>query len=75
MRIVTALFWAGVQINHAADYAGLEGLEILRSNITLPEFGPIMEACLMAFMTQLPKEKQAELKRQQAAREAGTVEE
>ncbi len=75
VRIVTALFWAGVQIHHADSYAGQEGLESLRANVTLPEFGRIMEACLQAFMTQLPKETQEKLKQQQAARTAGVAEE
>lgn len=65
VTIVTALFWAGVQINHGADYNGQEGLEILRSNITLPQFGPIMEACLKAFVTQLTREQQNALKAKQ----------
>lgn len=70
VRIVTALFWAGIQINHAADYGGEEGLRLVRSNVTLPQFNPIMEACMQAFMGQLPKETQDNLKKQAAEREA-----
>lgn len=65
VTIVTALFWAGVQINHAADYAGSAGLALIRQNVTLVQMNTIMGACLKAFMTQLPKDTQERLRKEQ----------
>lgn len=73
VTIVSALLWAGVQINHADEYAGSEGLAIIRQNATLVEMNNIMAACLKAFMTQLPKETQERLKKEQEAKAAGAT--
>lgn len=70
VTIITALFWAGIQMYHM-DYRGEEGLEIIRTNLTLLHFGPILQACVQAFLEQLPKEQQAKIKADTEAREAG----
>ena len=52
---VTSLLWAAVQLNHP-DYAGHDGLSAIRSNLTLAGLKPALEACIQAFVSQLPKE-------------------
>lgn len=57
----TALFWSGIQLHHP-EYAGSNGLRIVRSNLTYPTIAPVMLACVEAFMSQLPKETVDRLK-------------
>lgn len=58
---LTALLWAGLQ-DQQDDYKGLVGLRNLRHNLTLPQFAAAKQACLEAFLSQLPAEREAALR-------------
>ena len=74
VTVITALLWAGLQMYHS-DYAGHEGLEVIRANVVLPQFGAIMEACMEAFLEQLPKDQQEKIRAAANARVNGEVKE
>jgi hypothetical protein len=57
VSLVTAMVWAGLQINHAEDFGGKEGLELVRNFLTLPQLKDALTQCIEAFLSQLPKEK------------------
>jgi hypothetical protein len=65
IRLLTALFWAGLQLNHP-EYEGAEGLDVLRANIGLSNIKDIKEVCTKAFLLQLPKEQAARLEQEAA---------
>ena len=69
----TALFWVAILGNHP-EWAGQEGLEILRSNITLDKLAGIRRACVDAFLTQLPKEKADAIRSKMAEAEKAAAE-
>jgi hypothetical protein len=64
---VSILFWAAVQINHP-EYAGEEGLQLVRTNLTVGTAKAAMAACSEAFVAQLPEEQVKKLKELRAAR-------
>lgn len=54
---ITAMVWAGLQPYHADDFGSVEGLQIVRANLTLPQLTGALSKCIEAFLSQLPKEK------------------
>lgn len=66
---LTALFWAALHVNHP-EYAGHEGLSVVRSNITLGNAKAALKACVEAFLSQLPSEQVEKIR---AAQKAGAV--
>jgi hypothetical protein len=62
---ITALFWAALLKNHAEDYAGPQGLREVRSLLTFADCKPAFKACIEAFISQLPPEKAAEIRKRQ----------
>ena len=67
---LTALFWVAIQENHP-EYAGEDGLQILRSNVTLSNLGDVRLACSQAFLAQLPAEQAAKIKADMEKQAAG----
>lgn len=65
---ISVLLWAGVQIYHP-EYEGPEGLEVLRSNLTIATAKEAKEACSEAFVKQLPAEQVEAMKRAAEAAE------
>ena len=59
--LTTALLWAGLQIYHP-EYAGAEGLETIRANVTLSQIRAVRVACSEAFLLSLPKEQAAKIR-------------
>lgn len=62
---VTALLWAALQLNHK-QYKGYAGLHLLRANLTMEHLQPALDACVQAFLGQLPKEKADKIRQLQA---------
>jgi hypothetical protein len=67
---ITVLLWAALQNNHG-EYGGDDGLVAVRNLVTLPTLQPALAACVEAFLVQLPKEKQDEIRLKIKAAEAG----
>lgn len=57
IRSITVLFWAALQVNHEEDFGGAAGLRLVRSLVGYGDLVPVHEACVEAFIRQLPKEK------------------
>lgn len=53
---VSVLLWAALQENHP-EYRGLNGLRIIRQNLTLGQAKKAKDACEEAFVKQLPDEQ------------------
>ena len=70
IRNVSVLLWAGVQI-YQPEYAGEEGLEVLRCNLTIATAKEAKEACTSAFVQQLPPEQVAAMAAAAAAAAKG----
>ena len=68
---VSVLLWAALQENHADDYAGDEGLELVRQNLTIPEAKKALAACSDAYVKQLPEEQQERVRKLVEAAKAG----
>lgn len=64
-QTIAVLLWAGVQKNHP-QYAGVEGLEIIGSNLTLESAKAAFAACIEALIAQLPVEMAAKIKASRA---------
>ena len=58
---VSILLWAALQEYHSADFAGDEGLELLRQNLTLAAANLATTACASAYVKQLPLEQQRKI--------------
>jgi len=69
---VSVLLWAAVQENHADDYAGEDGLETIRMNLTIAQTKDALNACSRAYVKQLPAEQQERIARIVAAKEEGS---
>jgi len=67
---ITVLLWASLQCNHA-EYGGLDGLRAVRNLVTMPTLQPALAACVEAFLVQLPKERQDEIRAKIEAAKAG----
>ena len=67
---VSVLLWAAVQ-EYNPEYAGKDGLEEIRYNLTIGTAKEAMDACREAFLKQLPAEQVARLKAIIEARIAG----
>ena len=64
IKNVSVLLWAALQENHADEgYAGVEGLEYIRQNLTIPIAKDALRACSDAYVAQLSPEQQARLKK------------
>lgn len=61
VRLLTALLWAGLQLNHI-EYAGAEGLATIRANVSLANLAEVKRVCTEAFLAQLPKDQAAKLR-------------
>lgn len=61
---VTALLWAAIQLNHP-EYVGTAGLRALRRLLTVADCKAAFKACIEAFISQLPPEKAAEIRKRQ----------
>ena len=71
---VSILLWAALQENHEEEFAGKEGLELLRQNLTLSVARAAKEACGEAYTKQLAPEQIAAIeKAQKAAEEAAAA--
>lgn len=64
-QTIVVLLWAGVQKNHP-EYAGLQGLEALGSNLTLESAKAAFAACIEALIGQLPADTAAKIQAQRA---------
>lgn len=67
---VSVLLWAGLQIYHP-EYEGAEGLEAVRSNLTIATAAEAKAKCSEAFVKQLPPEQVAAMEKAAAAAAAG----
>lgn len=61
VSILTALLWAGLQ-EKQDTFAGILGLKAVRNVLTLPQLAPAKKACIEAFFSQLPPEKEKRLR-------------
>lgn len=60
---VSVLLWAALQEYHSEDFAGDEGLELVRQNMTISIATAARSACSDAYVKQLPLEQQEKLKK------------
>src|SRR5208282_369636 len=60
-RRVSVLLWAAA-LEHQPEYEGMEGLEAIRSYLTIANTADVLHALDNAFMASLPKEKADELR-------------
>lgn len=57
VKNVSVLLWAALQENHP-EYEGVEGLEVVRQNLTIAQLRDTLNACSEAYVKQLPLEQQ-----------------
>jgi hypothetical protein len=55
VKNVSTLLWAAMLLNNP-EYGEPGGLETVRTNLTFPQLQPALEACMRAFVSQLPKD-------------------
>jgi len=72
VKNVSVLLWAALQENHADQYEGDEGLELIRQNLTVAQTKEALNACSAAYVKQLPPEQQARIERIVKAKEEGS---
>lgn len=66
---VSALLWAALLLNNP-EYGEPGGLQAVRSNLTFPQLKPALEACMKAFVSQLPKDAGDQIKKNAEATQA-----
>lgn len=69
-RISSILFWAAIQA-YSPEYAGPDGLDVIRSLMTLKNNEAIQEAVNEAFIQALPDEQAANIRAALAAKAEG----
>lgn len=70
IRTTTVLFWAAVGLLNP-DYRGEDGLEALRSCVTIKDLKDVAAACAEAFILQLPSEQAEKIRARKKAIEEG----
>lgn len=68
---ITVMFWAALQENHP-EFIGKEGLRAARKLLTTKNLGDVREACIDAFLIQLPKEDADRIRKIRAGEKASS---